>query len=78
MESNAMLPEGQQLLHGYCKEGSAQAKAMARIFKVALRVHRVTLELLRVKGAEPRQFEITRVLGEDWVLTPKPFDERFD
>jgi len=78
LESNALLPEGQQLLRGYCKADSAQAKAMARIFTKETRVHRVTLELLRVKGADPRQFQITRVLGEDWVLTPKPFDERFD
>jgi len=78
IESNALLPEGQQLLHGYCKTGSAQAKALARIFTNDVRVHRVTLELFRAKGADPRQFEIARVLGEDWVLTPKPFDERFD
>jgi len=78
IESNALLPEGQQLLRGYCKVGSPQAKAMARIFDTETRVHRVTLEVLRVKGADPRQFQITRVLGEDWVLTSKPFDERFN
>ena len=78
MESNELLPESQQVLHGYCKAGSAQAKAMAAIFKSDIRVHRLTLELLRGKGPNPRQLEITRVLGEDWVLTSKPFDERFD
>ena len=78
LESNALLPEGQQLLHGYCKVDSAQAKAMAEIFNNDIRVHRVTVELLRTQGADMRQFQITRVLGEDWVLPPKPFDERFD
>jgi len=78
LESNALLPEGQQLLHGYCKMDSAQAKALAKIFANDVRVHRVTLELFRAPGSDPRQFEIARVLGEEWVLTPKPFDERFN
>jgi len=85
LESNALLPEGQQALRGYCKVGSAQAKAMAQIFTTDVRIfdddwwrHRVTLEVLRVKGAEPQQFQITRVLGEDWVVTTKPFDEKFE
>ena len=78
MESNALLPEGRQLLHGYCKVDSAQAKAMAEIFKSETRVHRVTVELLRTHTTDARQFQITRVLGEDWVVPPKPYDERFD
>jgi hypothetical protein len=36
---------------------------------------RVTLEIRRTAGAESRQFEITRVLAEEWVLAAAPFDE---
>ena len=35
------------------------------------------LEIRRIEGAESRQFEITRVLAEDWVMSAKPFDENF-
>ncbi len=67
-------------LLGYCRKGSAQAIAMARILAHgsprarAGSVHRATLEVVRPAGAESRQFEITRVLAEDWVVSAIPFD----
>ena len=76
-ELKELLPEGQELLRGYCKVGSSQAKAMARIFAGDGRTKRATLEIRRKQGADSRQFEITRVLAEDWVLAPTPFDEKF-
>lgn len=83
-ESKALLPEGQELLCGYCRVGSPQAKALERIFAegggiVANRSHtiRTTLEIRRTEGAESRQFEITRVWAQDWVLPPIPFDEKY-
>ena len=77
-EAKELLPEGQELLRGYCKAGSAQAKAMARIFAGGeSQTCRATLELRRVPGADARQFEITRVLAEDWVLPDQPYDEKF-
>jgi hypothetical protein len=36
---------------------------------------RVTLEIRRVANSESRQFEISRVLAEDWVLSAIPFDQ---
>lgn len=77
-EAKPLLPEAQELLRGYCKVGSAQAKAMARIFVGSEhQTCRATLEIRRLPGADARQFEITRVLAEDWVLPAKPFDEKF-
>ena len=76
-ESNQLLPEGHEMLRGYCRVNSAQAKAMERIFTDGARTHRTTLEISRTQGADPRQFEITRVLAEDWVLPPKPLDGQF-
>jgi hypothetical protein len=76
-ELKALMPEGQELLRGYCKVGSSQAKAMERIFAGDRRTKRATLEIRRTEGADSRQFEITRVLAEDWVLSPTPFDEKF-
>lgn len=77
-ESRDLLPEDGELLRGYCRVGSPQAKAMERIFETGVRLSRVTLEIQKTEGAEFRQFEITRVLSGDWVLPPKPVDEKFD
>ena len=77
-ESSALLPNGQDLLCGYCRVDSPQAKAMERIFSDDEKTHRLTVEIRRTAGAESRQFEITRVLAEDWVLSATPFDEKFD
>lgn len=77
-ESKELLPDGQEVLRGYCKAGSAQAKAMARIFAGGeSQTCRATLEIRRLPGADARQFEITRVLAEDWVLPTRPYDEKF-
>ncbi|RPJ35645.1 MAG: hypothetical protein EHM17_01805 [Verrucomicrobiaceae bacterium] len=75
-------PDSELILLGYCRKGSSQARAMERIISeekegAERRLNRVTLEVLRPEGAEARQFEITRVLAEDWVLGGKPFDEEF-
>jgi hypothetical protein len=68
----------EEVFFGYCKTGSPQAAAIDWIFsKMGLRPSRVTLELRRVEGAAPLQFEISRVLAEDWLLTDVPFDEGF-
>lgn len=77
-EAKERLPEGLELMRGYCKGGSSQAMAMERIFKSGRRAYRASLEIRRVAGADARQFEITRVLSKDWVLPDKPFDERFN
>jgi hypothetical protein len=71
-------PDTEQTLMAYCKTGSPQDAAMMSLSNKDSQKNRVTLELQRVEGAESRQFEISRVLAEDWILTSKPYDERFN
>jgi hypothetical protein len=69
---------------GYCKAGSPQAEAMERIVTESQRrldfrgLCRATLQIRRPAGAESSQFEITRVLAQDWVLADQPFDSMFE
>ena len=70
-------PDIEQILIGYCKVGSAQTAAMDWILSKGKPAARVTLEIRRVAGADARQFEILKVLAEDWVMGPVPFDEGF-
>ncbi len=70
-------PDTEQLMLGYCKVDSPQAAAIQWIFSKGTRINRATLEIRRVEGASPKQFEIVRVLAEDWVMGEKPFDEGF-
>jgi hypothetical protein len=74
-------PDISQILVGYCRRDSAQAKAMQEILKsmddapaAGRQIKRATLAIRRPTGAEPRQFEITRVLAEDWIVSERPFD----
>jgi hypothetical protein len=63
-------------LFGYCRRWSAQHRAMELMWEGSGNLTaRATLEVRRVPGAERQQFEITRVLAEDWVLAEHPFDE---
>jgi hypothetical protein len=77
-ETKDLLPEEKEILHGYCKVGSKQAKAMAQILSGDNRLRRVTLEIRRSAVEDARQFEIVRVISEDWVLPPKSYDEKFN
>ncbi len=61
-------PDNEELLRGYCKLGSPQAELMKKLFEDGARSSRVTLEIRRVQDGEPRQFEITNVLGGDWII----------
>lgn len=61
-------PDMEELLRGYCKVGSPQAEAMERLFNDGRRLSRATMELRRVKDGEPKQFEITKLVAEDWIV----------
>jgi hypothetical protein len=65
-------PDMDELLRGYCRIGSPQAAAMERLFKNGEKLSRATLEIRRVKDAGERQFEITRLLGSEWILPAAP------
>jgi len=69
------------LLYGYCRKNSPQGTAMASIMARArarvnqnITMFRATLAISRSEGAEKRQFEIKKVLADDWLLTDKAFD----
>jgi hypothetical protein len=73
-------PDIKTSLYGYCRQNSAQENAMKRLFaspddpEESGKVRRATLELVRIAGSGPRQFEIRRVLAEDWLVTERAFD----
>lgn len=75
-------PDAEGVMMGYCRKGSPQETAMKKIIDAAellegaRAVDRATLEVRRVPGSESRQFEIVRVLAEDWIVTDRPFDEQ--
>ena len=77
-------PDTEVILLGYCRRGSPQAQALEWIVSkdkmagsAARSLKRATLEIQRREGAEARQFEITRVLAEDWIVSGVAFDEKF-
>ncbi len=73
-------PDMPDLLLGYCEHGSPAAKALSHMLRGGGRgvAARATVELRRVEDAESRQFELSRVIAEDWVVRDTHFDERFD
>lgn len=76
-------PDAEPVMFGYCRRGSAQAAAMEKIIAAAVSpeagglppLRRATLRVAKQAGGDKRQFEITRVLAEDWVMAGKAFDE---
>jgi hypothetical protein len=70
-------PDTEQTLLAYCKTGSPQAAAMDWIFSAENKMTRMTLEIRRVAGGQPRQFEMAKVIAVDWVASAVPFDEGF-
>ncbi len=70
-------PDVDGMLMGYCPKGSPAADAMNWILSRDAATARVTLEIRRVDGADARQFEITGVLAQDWVIGERRFDLRF-
>lgn len=76
-------PDHEQTLLGYARRDSAQARAMGQIMAhlkelgEEVSMARAVLEIRRVEGASVRQFEISRVLAQDWVMGEVPFDEGF-
>ena len=66
-------------LLGYCKRLSPQHRAMVLMRENTQgATARATLQIRRVEGAERRQFEVVRVLAEDWVMTDVPFDLKME
>lgn len=77
----AMASADQEVpVYGYVPVGTPQAVAIDRIMRrVAAggRTDALPRAVLRIRRSEEeqlRQFEIVRVLAEDWILTDRPFD----
>jgi hypothetical protein len=71
-------PDLEEILFGYCRAGSPQAAAIDWVFsKENVNMCRMTLELRRVEGAEHRQYEISKVLAQDWIVADVPFEDGF-
>ena len=70
-------------LLGYCRRGSPQAAALARIVEDGQNVsgtrvpNRATLQIRGSGEASSKQFEITQVLAQDWVMSSTSFDQNF-
>lgn len=71
-------PDTEEVLLGYCRVGSLQAAAINWMFSKEENVTRATLEIRRIEGAESRQFEILKVVAEDWVVGDVPFEKGFN
>lgn len=61
-------PDQEGILHGYCRIGSPQAEVMEKMFSDDRKLSRATLNIKRVKDGDSNQFEISRVVAEDWVV----------
>jgi hypothetical protein len=61
-------PDRPQLMHGYCKIGSPASRQLQKFFEKGGKEIRVILQLRKVEFAQSYQFEISRVLAEDWIL----------
>jgi hypothetical protein len=74
-------PDHKTLMFGYTLRGSRQHIAMAGALRRKLQpsiggVQRMTLDLRHTGTGDARQFEITRVLADDWALGNEPLDAR--
>jgi hypothetical protein len=70
-------PDTDEVLMGYCKLNSPQEAALAEILSDGGSLKRVTLEIRRLESGEARQFEISQVIAEDWVVTDRMFQANF-
>lgn len=70
-------PDAEEILMGYCQRNSAQARAMEALIGRGGALSRTTLDLRRREGGKERQFEITSVVAEDWLVGDKAFDSRY-
>jgi len=70
-------PDITDILYAYAKRGSSQDKALRGIIDSDEKLHRATLSIVKQPDSGPRQFEISRVIAEDWIIGDKDFDESF-
>lgn len=77
-------PDEETLMFGYVPRDSIQFEVLKLISSDAKaqaaganpREKRLTLEIQHSPEAEPRQFQITRVLSDEWAVGAEPLDEK--
>lgn len=70
-------PDVDEILFGYAARGSAQEEAMDRIVAKEEEFHRAIIELSINQEQGSKQFEISRVLADDWLMGDCHFDASF-
>lgn len=70
-------PDTEEILYAYTKRDTPQFRAMGKILESDEPLHRATLEITTLPGSGKRQFQISRVFAENWVVGENPFDESF-
>jgi|TARA_B110000037_G_scaffold215411_1_gene272752 hypothetical protein len=70
-------PDTEEILYAYAKRESPQFRAMQKLLESDEHLHRATLEITSFPDAGKRQFQISRVFAENWVIGEKSFDESF-
>lgn len=70
-------PDTDVILHGYARKNSSRFNALEKILETEKPLHRATLEITCLPESGKDQFEISRVLAENWVIGETAFDESF-
>ena len=72
-------PDLETEMHAHCRAGSVQATAMQamRVSEADERSKRAALVVRQMEGKPRGNFEILRVIAEDWVISEQAYDERF-
>jgi len=71
------ITSGNDLLEKVARPLNQRARPLIDAGPSSNVLNRAVLEIRRVADAGQRQFEITRVLAQDWVMGSLPFDENF-
>lgn len=70
-------PDVDEILFGYAARNSVQEEAMDRIMAKEEEFHRAIIEVSITKEQGRKQFEISRVLADDWLAGDIHFDVSF-
>lgn len=70
-------PDTTDSLYAYAKRESSQYKAMRQILISDKDLSHATLTIIKQPNSGPRQFEVSRVMADDWIIRKKDFDESF-
>jgi hypothetical protein len=70
-------PDVEEILYGYAERGSPQDRALTQILASEEKFHRATLQIKMHPGSGSRQFRVSRVVADNWVIGEQDFDELF-